>query len=78
MADGKQEAEDPYQDGQGVQSLPDIPAKKGYSAQWPDIDYGHLTFSRTLEAEYTPYASVITGFCEIDKCYGEEEYACRD
>ena len=50
----------PFQYGQGVQSLPDIPAKKGYSAQWPDIDYGHLTFSRTLDAEYTPYASVIT------------------
>lgn len=60
MADGKQVAVVPFQYGQGVQSLPDIPAKKGYSAQWPDIDYGHLTFSRTLEAEYTPYASVIT------------------
>ena len=60
MADGKQVAVVPFQYGQGIQSLPDIPAKKGYSAQWPDIDYGHLTFSRTLEAEYTPYASVIT------------------
>ena len=68
MADGKQVAVVPFQYGQGIQSLPDIPAKKGYSAQWPDIDYGHLTFSRTLEAEYTPYASVITdgsGLSEI-------------
>lgn len=60
MADGKQVAVIPFQYGQGIERLPDIPAKKGYSAQWPDLDYGHLTFSRTLEAEYTPYSSVIT------------------
>lgn len=40
--------------------LPEIPAKKGYSAAWPDLDYSHLTASQTLEAIYTPYTSSLT------------------
>ena len=41
-------------------SLPEIPAKKGFSAVWPDLDYTHLTVSQTLDAVYTPYTSSLT------------------
>lgn len=46
--------------GDALTQLPDIPEKEGYSASWPDIDYGCLTFSRTLEAEYTAYSTALT------------------
>lgn len=48
-----------FQYGKGISKLPEIPAKEGYSAKWPDIDYSSLTFSRTLEAEYVPYESAL-------------------
>ena len=41
--------------GRGSIALPEIPAKKGFSAVWPDLDYTHLTASQTLDAVYTPY-----------------------
>ena len=55
----------PFQYGEGVESLPEIPAKKGYSASWPDLDYTHLTASQTLEAVYTPYTSALTDGGEL-------------
>ena len=42
VADGITVAVVPFQYGEGVESLPEIPAKKGYSAAWPDLDYTHL------------------------------------
>lgn len=59
-ADGKEVAVVPFQYGKGIARLPEIPAKKGYSAAWPDLDYSHLTASQTLEAIYTPYTSSLT------------------
>ncbi len=59
-ADGETIAVIPFQYGKGITSLPEIPAKKGYSASWPDLDYTHLTASQTLDAIYTPYASALT------------------
>ena len=59
-ADGKEDAVVPFQYGKGIARLPEIPAKKGYSAAWPDLDYSHLTASQTLEAIYTPYTSSLT------------------
>ena len=61
VADGVTVAVVPFQYGEGIDSLPEIPARKGYSAAWPDLDYTHLTASRTLEAVYTPYTSALTG-----------------
>ena len=58
-ADGKTVATVPFQYGRGIDSLPEIPAKKGCSAAWPDIDYNHLTASLTLDAVYTPYRSAM-------------------
>lgn len=46
--------------GDALTQLPDIPEKEGCSASWPDLDYSCLTFSRTLEAEYTAYFSALT------------------
>ena len=60
QADGKLVETMPFTYGEGLDSLPDIPAKKGYSAAWPDMDYSHLTASQTLEAIYTPYTSSLT------------------
>ena len=59
-ADGKAVAVVPFQYGRGIDSLPEIPAKKGFSAVWPDLDYTHLTASQTLDAIYTPYTSSLT------------------
>ncbi|MDO4332130.1 MAG: hypothetical protein Q4C58_05510 [Eubacteriales bacterium] len=61
MADGEVVEVIPFQYGEGIDRLPQIPAKSGYSAKWPDIDYSHLVFGRTLEAEYTPYESALSG-----------------
>ena len=38
-----------------------VPQKDGYVGQWPDRDYTCLTYSQTVEAEYTPYASALAG-----------------
>ena len=59
-ADGKTVAVVPFQYGRGIDSLPEIPAKKGCSAAWPALDYRHLTASQTLDAVYTPYTSALT------------------
>ena len=49
QADGKLVETVPFTYGEGLDSLPDIPAKKGYSAAWPDMDYSHIQGLR-LEA----------------------------
>ena len=48
VADGVTVAVVPFQYGEGIESLPEIPAKKGYSAAWPDLNYTHLIASQTL------------------------------
>ena len=53
----------PY--GEGLSSLPDIPAKEGCSAAWPDLDYGRITASCTVEVVYTPYTSAISDGGEL-------------
>ena len=58
-ADGAVIAVVPFRYGSGIDTLPDIPAKKGCSAAWPDLDYTHLTASQTLDAIYTPYQSAL-------------------
>lgn len=65
VADGVTVAVIPFQYGGGIEALPEIPAKKGYSASWPDLDYTCLTASQTLEAEYTPYTSALTDGGEL-------------
>lgn len=60
VADGVTVAVVPFQYGEGLDTLPEIPAKKDCSAAWPDLDYTHLTASQTLEAIYTPYTSALT------------------
>lgn len=58
-ADGKTVATVTFRYGEGVTSLPAVPQKDGYVGQWPDLDYTHLTYSQTVEAEYIPYASAL-------------------
>ena len=58
--DGQEVAAVDFSYGDALTQLPDIPEKEGYSASWPDIDYDCLTFSRTLEAEYTAYTTALT------------------
>lgn len=46
--------------GDSLDALPDIPEKTAHSAHWPELDYSFLTFSRTIEAEYTPYSTALS------------------
>ena len=67
----------PFQYGEGIEALPEIPAKKGYSASWPDLDYTHLTASQTLEAEYIPYASALTDGGELPEILVDGSFSSR-
>ena len=77
VADGITVAVVPFQYGEGVESLPEIPAKKGYSAAWPDLDYTHLTASQTLEAVYTPYTSALTDGGELPQILVDGSFSNR-
>lgn len=66
-ADGEVVSVMKFQYGKGIRSLPEIPAKEGYSAKWPDLDYSCLTFSQTVEAEYMAYESAISAGGDIPK-----------
>lgn len=59
-ADGKVVEVVPFQYGRGIDKLPEIPAKRGCSAAWPELDYSNLTASQTLDAIYTPYSTSLT------------------
>lgn len=76
-ADGVTVAVVPFRYGEGIDALPEIPAKKGYSAAWPDLDYTHLTASQTLEAEYTPYTSALTDGGELPEILVDGSFSSR-
>lgn len=46
--------------GGSLDTLPAIPEKAAHTAKWPELDYGYLTFSRTVEAEYAPYSTALS------------------
>lgn len=50
----------PFRYGDSLSALPDIPEKAGHSAQWPEFDLSFLSFSRTLDAQYMAYDTVLT------------------
>ena len=77
VADGVTVAVVPFRYGEGIDALPEIPAKKGYSAAWPDLDYTHLTASQTLEAEYTPYTSALTDGGELPEILVDGSFSSR-
>ncbi|WP_295617956.1 GLUG motif-containing protein [uncultured Intestinimonas sp.] len=77
VADGATVAVIPFQYGAGIAYLPEIPAKKGCSAAWPDLDYTHLTASQTLEAEYTPYTSALTDGGELPEILVDGSFSSR-
>ena len=77
VADGVTVAVVPFQYGKGIEALPEIPAKKGYSASWPDLDYTHLTASQTLEAKYTPYTSALTDGGELPEILVDGSFSSR-
>lgn len=60
IANGKTVEVIPFRYGDGLDSLPEIPAKSAHSAQWPQMDYSFLCFSHTLEAQYTPYDTALS------------------
>lgn len=43
-----------YGDSIPESEVPAVPAKEGYTGAWPELDLTNVTFSRTLEAVYTP------------------------
>ena len=77
VADGQEVAVVPFQYGKGIDSLPPIPAKEGYSAAWPDLDYSHLTTSQTLEAIYTPYTSALTDGGELPEILVDGSFSAQ-
>lgn len=77
VADGQEVAVIPFQYGKGIDSLPPIPAKEGYSAAWPDLDYSHLTASQTLEAIYTPYTSALTDGGELPEILVDGSFSAQ-
>ena len=77
MADGVVVEVVPFQYGEGIDALPEIPAKKGCSASWPDLDYTCLTASQTLEAEYTPYTSALTDGGELPEILVDGSFSSR-
>ncbi|WP_273326151.1 hypothetical protein [Vallitalea guaymasensis] len=52
----------PFEYGDSLDSnkLPVIPEKEGYYSSWPSFDYNNLTFSKKLEAIYTPMIQVLS------------------
>lgn len=77
QADGKEVAVVPFQYGKGIDSLPEIPPKAGYSASWPDMDYACLTASQTLEAIYTPYTSSLTDGGELPQILVDGSFSTK-
>uniref|UniRef100_UPI003FEE4E61 GLUG motif-containing protein n=1 Tax=Dysosmobacter welbionis TaxID=2093857 RepID=UPI003FEE4E61 len=77
VADGVVVEVVPFQYGEGIDALPEIPAKKGCSASWPDLDYTYLTASQTLEAEYTPYTSALTDGGELPEILVDGSFSSR-
>ncbi len=65
----------PY--GEGIDVLPELPAKEGYSAAWPDLDYRHITASQTVEAVYTPYTSALSGSGELPRILVDGSFGSR-
>ena len=61
VADGRVISTVPVRYGQGVENLPALPPREGYSAAWPALDYSCVTASQTVEALYTPYAASLAG-----------------
>ena len=77
VADGVVVEVVPFQYGEGIDALPELPAKKGCSASWPDLDYTCLTASPTLEAEYTPYTSALTDGGELPEILVDGSFSSR-
>ena len=77
VADGVVVEVVPFRYGEGIDALPEIPAKKGCSASWPDLDYTCLTASQTLEAEYTPYTSALTDGGELPEILVDGSFSSR-
>ena len=75
VADGQVVETIDFAYGDALTWLPEIPAKEGYSAKWPDIDYDHLTFSRTLEAEYTAYTTALTALGDPPRIVAEGTFS---
>ena len=48
-----------YGDSIPENEVPAVPAKEGYTGAWPELDLTNVTFSRTLEAVYTPLDSSV-------------------
>lgn len=59
-ADGTVVAVVPFRYGDALEALPSIPDKAGHSAAWPELDYSYLSFSHTLEAQYTPFRTALS------------------
>ena len=61
VADGNVVQDIPVEYGSSFDSssLPEIPARDGFTARWEDFDAEHIIFDKTVNAVYTPFVTVI-------------------
>ncbi len=67
----------PFQYGEGIDALPEIPAKKGCFRLLAGSGLHLLTASQTLEAEYTPYTSALTDGGELPEILVDGSFSSR-
>ena len=61
LADGEEQARIPFQYGQSLDgiALPEVPEREGYYGRWPEFDTTGLVSDVTVEAVYTPVATLV-------------------
>ena len=76
VADGVVVEVVPFQYGEGIDALPEIPAKKGYSAAWPDLDYTSECQSNLGSGIYS-YTSALSDGGELPEILVDGSFSSR-
>lgn len=50
-----------YGDSIDRAQIPEVPEKEGFYGSWPEADYGFITGSRVIEADYQPWITSLSG-----------------
>ncbi len=68
IADGEIVETVPFSYGANLSdhSLPELPKKEGCYGEWEECDYSRMTFSKEIEAIYTPYITTVASDAKRD------------
>ncbi len=68
IADDKVIAEIPFHYGDSISkdSIPEVPKKEGYYANWEEFDYQNMEFNEVIEAVYTKEQTVISSETKVE------------